>query len=1299
MLRRRPLQGAAAAATVAAAATATPVRGSSGQLWMTVSFGGTAAVPLRPFGDSAIALRVPLASTRATRPTGGANTGASDYGMHYQTALRASRVLLSPHAAVPQGSRNSIAGPFRTLASAGGTPYYNDMDAREDQRGPYEVTIDEVLLHSHDHGRGDAAGAVGTVADLVRLLVDPDVKVGGGAVEAVSLRDFVAMTPKRKLKAVGGDAECLEVLLSSERYQSEKDARELRLLGVATVGQWREQPDRVQLSAYSRGVLETAYSRLARHQNQSQSEEVVAWLTRAIQRAVADELMAPKRLPNGASTAVPSAAPFLVDLKASAVTETGTAPADAAASRHAQPLAQRAATVTATERDDDSEGPAGAASPSGNSAPSENADEIAPARRRGPRQRSVASGTAPKTPVVEKDEVAEGEELADIPDEDAEEVLEEALEGDEVVDDEEMAELMNEAEVILGRDAAPAQSGAEATPTKRAGAASPSPQQPPATAVAPGGRYGSKRVPEVATMVPRQQQQQQHQLPPRHEIEEEADEELVEEVEEEVEEAEEEEPVATAQPSSPAPSAAAAAPPPPSPATAAGRVTAAERRERLARLAELMLKQFNTADGYLHPTSKDERDAQEQRGDILVLDEDTAQVDPLAMFSAYHAATVTDADPIGVRALKTIWTSYNKHQMALEEATDGAAIEFYKRESVNALLYGSVLMRALAREEQVVVLEGTSMPPYGFPLVSSDTRPFTVFAATGASSSTIASVTDMTSAKVLAAIQAYKVFFTSKDKRHSPFRPAIDQSAGCSVVCLSGTTLHLYYTSTKDRILEEEVRLPFAEVMLGVLHLLRHKVLPRVNVVHYHLIATKMVDPSESTDFMLRSAATIDLTNPFSKEEAVRLRALATPLGMADEMDEFRCIDDLVMDIEETSGASVVHSLLHNREDLEATLTATLAQLLPEDGDGDGAAGASETAENVEMEEDEVVEEEEDVEAALPPPPSRKAKGAAAAPVPPPSPTRSGRRRALQEEDEEETASGKSKEAAEAAPARASRGKHRQLPGAPMPNAAATQAARDGEEQEGARLGEAAYSQWQQQQRGTGKTGAAAAAVPKPAAMMQHSGGDGGPSVEEEDLKEELEEVEELEEEEEFPPARASARTPVSPASAAPMAGTRTRGAGPASAVPLPSRAQRSSRAVAAAAPANGEEYEDDSVEEVEVEEEIEVTAAPTIPRALPGRRAVPVAAAPTRPSPSPPPPAPASRRATQKMDDDEALQVRVRRGARRSTARARASPPAAYEGLEEATAAAMESAPEVGVADTDEDQWFKKRPKRRYFE
>ncbi|KAK7194622.1 hypothetical protein NESM_000380800 [Novymonas esmeraldas] len=1192
-------------------------------------------------GDAALALLTPPDPVRTP----------ARLALPHAYAVRTSRLLLAP--------RHSSSS-----SSSGGA-----AEEEEEERGPYDVTVDEVLLHPHRGSGSDGGGgaAVTTVVDLVRLLVDPDVAVGcsgGDGVEAVKLRDFAAMTQRRKLKAVGGDAETLAVLLSSERYQSEKDARELRLLGVATVGQWREQPDRVPLSPYARGLLEAAHNRLARHRRQSQRDEVVAWLTGAIQRAVADELMAPKRLSaDGSSSSGGGPAPLVMDLKASVVA------AAVAGRRHSTDAGETEEHDASTADKDDNEGEE-----------EEDADEAAAAetvhtaaRRRGARQRPVvvpeSTATAPRS--------ADGDDPADIAETAVAEVVAEVLQSSgEEVEDAEMARLMAEAEAILGREsppgrsesvsearssrrAAPAAAAAATTAAAAAPVAATHPSPSAAAAAAPAGRHGGRRA---------------HPAPPvaaAAEVEEaveEDEEELVEE--EEVEEEEEEEGHAeSATKAASAAATAAAAPPPPAaaaassaPATAAAAAEGSEveRRAKLVRLAELMLKQFNTADGYLHPTNAAEREAHERRGDILVLDDDTAQVDPLAMFSAYHAATVTDADPVGVRALKTIWTSYNKHQMALEEATDEAAIDFYKRESINALLYGSVLMRALAREEAVVVLEGTQLPPYGFPLVSSDTRPF---------SGAVASATDMTPGKVPTAMQAYKALFSSKERRYSPFRPGVDQSAGCSVVRLSGTTLHLYYTSTKDHIMEEEVRLPFAEVMLGVLHLLRHKVLPRVNVVHYHLIATKMADPSDSTDFMLRSTATIDLTNPFSKEELVRLRALATPLGMADEMDEYRCIDDIVMEIEETTGASIVHSLLHNREDLEATLTATLAQLLPEDGDVDGSAATAtgDVDEPVDSNagEEEVDEEEveEEVVVAPPPPqqPQRRSKSS------------SSRRRAAQaevEEDVEEEADEEEDNDVEAAAP--PRGRQRQQASPPPPPPPPSR-------------------------RSAHNTQTTAAAE-----VDDHDA-----AAEEED--EEYEEEEEMEATARPPPPPARAAARVSPAAAAAAASS-----------PQAARATAAPRR-AAAPVAAAVSHDADAVEEEEEEEEEEVMApAPPPQRTAAGRRAVPASSAPP-PPPVPPPPAPAVRRAQaearhhappaaaaaddaeEEEEEADVPQVRTRRVVRRAAARTRTAappPPAAasfdevVSGVPEAAAAAAQAA-----GTDDDDQWFRKRPKRRYFE
>lgn len=66
-----------------------------------------------------------------------------------------------------------------------------------------------------------------------------------------------------------------------------------------------------------------------------------------------------------------------------------------------------------------------------------------------------------------------------------------------------------------------------------------------------------------------------------------------------------------------------------------------------------MLTQFNSADGFLH-YGKRELKQDEKNGYIIALDDDTAQVDPLALFSAFHASPVHETDPIEVQALKCI---------------------------------------------------------------------------------------------------------------------------------------------------------------------------------------------------------------------------------------------------------------------------------------------------------------------------------------------------------------------------------------------------------------------------------------------------------------------------------------------------------------------------------------------------------------------------------------------------------------------------------------------------------------------
>lgn len=1301
MLRHRSLRNAAAAAVTAATRDyATP----SSQVWITIS--GDAQTLCGTTGGGAgksWTLRVPLEVSTTSISASKAGSGPTGHGV-----LHRSRTLLAPHTSTPNDSNSATTGDAAAV------------------RDPYTVSIDDALF-GHNGGQQQAAA---TLRALVQLLVDPD---AGNNIEDVSLRDFAAMATKRQLRAVANNAECLDVILQSERYQGERDARALRLAGITNVGQWHEQPDRVPLSSYGRGILESTYHAMTRTRQQSQQDSVVAWLTRTIQRAVAEELMAPKMLAAGGgqeggsmmmhqlhpSSAAASGQRAEGGSEHVVLATSAAAAVTAKASQHAEDAARANAKASHAQEknqqgdEEEEEGDADVTAGGG-------------ARRRGPRHRPLVS-QVDKAAV--KTAAAKAAETEDIIDEVA------AEQGAEV--DAEMATLMAEAEAILGGEEASAASKAAGT----------------SVAKASNDADAAEEEEEVEEVV------------------EEVEEEEMEEVEED-----EEAPVATATAKAPA-AAAAASSTPPTPTVAAAAAAAApasspaaspQQKEKLARLAELMLKQFNTADGYLHPTNKAERKEQEKRGDIVVLDEDTAQVDPLAMFSTYHAATVTEDDPVAVRALKTIWTSYNKHQVALEEAADEATAEFYKHESVNALLYGSVLMRALAREEPVMVLEGTSMPRYGFPLVSSDTRPFS---ATASSAAHAKSATDMTPGKVPTAMQAYKIFFNDKEKRYSPFRPAVDHNAGCSVVRLSGTTLHLYYTSTMDHVMEEEVRMPFAEVMLGMLHLLRQKVLPRVNVVHYHLIATKMADAAADTNFMLRSTATLDLTNPFTKEEHTRLKALAAPLGMAEEMDEFRCIDDLVMEIEENSGASVVHSLLHNREDLEATLTATLAQLLPEDADADsaGAAAAATTAdaegeddasgaaaelegdeegaaEEEEFEEEEVEEEEvEEVPAAPPAPAGRKSKAAAAAAAAQrnaPAPQPEEEEEAVEEEDEaqeEEEEFEEDEEEGEAPVQRGGHGQKAQQPAAaaaarkplhhPAPpvapttrrTSAAAAAAPKGDEEE-AELEEAIFSQWrkqkeqQQQQHGkhpvsVGGGGSKSAAASRAAAQQQE---------EEEEFEEE-----EYEEKEEEAPV-------VTPAASKPRRGTASAAAAPAS-----------SRAAApkATTPAIEEE------EEEEDEEDVEIVKAPVLPRSPAGRRAVPVAQAvddeedavaeedeeelpPAPPrraqqqqqqqrvarhpqsSPAPAPPRSAQPPRAARVDEDAEEEdappplplIRTRRGAaRRHSSRAPVAPQTEETGEESASAGVSDEGgadgQEAAPVAAAEDQWFRKKPKRRYFE
>ncbi|KEG06656.1 putative glutamic acid rich protein [Trypanosoma grayi] len=372
--------------------------------------------------------------------------------------------------------------------------------------------------------------------------------------------------------------------------------------------------------------------------------------------------------------------------------------------------------------------------------------------------------------------------------------------------------------------------------------------------------------------------------------------------------------------------------------------TDAKQNKSLARLAELMLIQFNSADGYLHISDiKDD----EKKGFVTTMDGDAAQVDPFALYSAFSAAKPANGDSPAIVALKQVWSAYNTYTAAHDAADDDAMARFYKEKGVEALVHGAVLLRAISREHPIA-LEPRDIPAYGFPLLSSDRRPYRTRRGKGA--------TDMTADRVADAVKAYTAFFASKVKRHTPIRPAIDSNSGCSVAALMGTTLHLYETSLKETVREEDIRGRFAEAMLGVLHVLDRKVLSRVNVVHYHILATSISGGGAGgMDATTTTIVSIDTTGTFTAAEKVRLQQLAEPLGMTSAIADCTCVSDLV-DTIEALGVSVVHDILTNRDDLEALLTPTLVQLLPE------------------VEDDEEAEDEEEAK-----PPARRDAAAAAA--------------------------------------------------------------------------------------------------------------------------------------------------------------------------------------------------------------------------------------------------------------------------------------------------------------------------------
>ncbi|SCU68031.1 uncharacterized protein TEOVI_000808500 [Trypanosoma equiperdum] len=351
-------------------------------------------------------------------------------------------------------------------------------------------------------------------------------------------------------------------------------------------------------------------------------------------------------------------------------------------------------------------------------------------------------------------------------------------------------------------------------------------------------------------------------------------------------------------------------------------------RESLARLTALMLHQFSSADGYLHlPDVRED----EKRGFVIPIDDEISQVDPFALYSAFSSTSLSRNDTAEIAALKQVWAAYNSYAEAREASTaDVASVRFYKEKGVEALIHAAVLLRTISRGHPVTV-DVRDVPPFGFPLLSSDRRPYR--------SRRGKNVTDMTAEKVDEAVKAFTAFFANKKCRFTPIRPAIDFNSGCSVVALMGTTLHLYETSLKSSVREEDIRCRFAEAMLGVLHVLDQQILTRVNVVHYHILATSISGGSGTNRATAMSNAntsivSIDTEGPFSVAEKKRLYQLAEPLGLANAIAQCESVSSLVEAIEEFD-VSVVHDILTNRDDLEALLTPTLVQLLPEADDDD----------------------------------------------------------------------------------------------------------------------------------------------------------------------------------------------------------------------------------------------------------------------------------------------------------------------------------------------------------------------------
>nr|CAI94600.1 putative glutamic acid rich protein [Trypanosoma cruzi] len=755
-------------------------------------------------------------------------------------------------------------------AQSTSTPSLCTLTTRPLPASPHQCSIEKVLLPSvQASGSGIRTD---TLRGMVQLLLDPDAT----DVEDVFMLDFVVMVPKRQMAALHGRKEWLDVVLSSERYQACKDESVLRLAGITTVGRWDENRERVPISAYSRGILEEAYAAMARQPVESQKNQVITWLTKTIQKAVIEEFAANKSNRQ-------FLAPLITGMQALPETaDAASNAANAAAMKEGdETYPQGEADVPRKKRAED------AAAEDGNGG-NNTAKPNKPARVRG---RKHAKHPEPVEEVTEhagdgaaKSAASATSTTEDVKKNDKPHSVSPAAATDDD-EDAEIARLLQETEQefapapyirgsIHSKGASEGSAAASTSPPQISTAATTSVATARAEAedVKPS-KLKKKKSADAANKLaePEHHNQQQEEN-------------------------------ATA-------------------VTDAGKTLPDSKQNKsLARLAELMLIQFNSADGYLHlPDIKDD----EKKGFVIALDGDSAQVDPFALYSTFGAAKLAGGESPAITALYQVWSAYSAYTEAHEAAEDDATAKFFKEKGVEALVHGAVLLRAISRE-QAVTLEPQDIPAYGFPLLSSDRRPHRTRRSKVA--------TDMTAEKVADAVKAYTAFFSTKGKKFTPIRPTIDYNSGCSVAALMGTTLHLYETSLKETVREEDIRCRFGEAMLGVLHVVEKKVMTRINVVHYHILATSISGGSggsNSMESMTTSIVSIDITGSFTTAEKTRLLQLAEPLGMAGAIADCTCVSDIVDSIE-ALGVSVVHDILTNRDDLEALLTPTLVQLLPE---------------------------------------------------------------------------------------------------------------------------------------------------------------------------------------------------------------------------------------------------------------------------------------------------------------------------------------------------------------------------------